>query len=111
MNENSREIKTVELTVRGRVQGVGFRIFVAMTADRLKISGWVKNLPDGSVKIRATAPRLVIDELITAIGVGPRGSRVEQVETRKQKPPGNLPGGFEIRQGFAIAEFRDGGDG
>jgi len=97
MSESSRAIETVDLAVRGRVQGVGFRIFVAMTADRLKVSGWVKNLPDGSVQIQATALRSILDELITAVTVGPHCSRVEQVETLKQKAPGDLTEGFEIR--------------
>ena len=97
MSESSRAIETVDLAVRGRVQGVGFRIFVAMTANRLKVSGWVKNLPDGSVQIQATALRSILDELITAVTVGPHGSRVEQVETLKQKAPGHLAEGFEIR--------------
>ena len=96
MSVNSHEIATVRVTVHGRVQGVGFRIFVAMTADRLNVSGWVKNLPDGSVQLQATAPRQVLDELITAVGLGPRGSRIEQVETEITKAPGKYDGGFKI---------------
>ena len=85
MNNHGRE--TVAITVRGRVQDVGFRMFVAMTADRLNVSGWAKNLPDGSVQLQATAVR-----------VGPRGSRVEHVETEILKAPAKINGGFRILQ-------------
>lgn len=96
MNNHDRE--TVAITVRGRVQGVGFRMFVAMTADRLNVSGWARNLPDGSVQLQATAARPALSELITAVRVGPRGSRVEHVETEILKAPVKITGGFRILQ-------------
>ena len=99
MNVNSREIETVSMTVRGRVQGVGFRIFVSTVADRLNVSGWVQNLPDGSVRLQATAPRQILDELSAALWLGPRGSLVEQVESEKIETPGDSDGGFRILQG------------
>ena len=37
------------LRFTGRVQGVGFRFFVAMNAERCHLTGWVKNMSDGSV--------------------------------------------------------------
>ena len=40
-----------EITVAGRVQGVGFRFFTQQTALNLRITGWVKNQTDGSVII------------------------------------------------------------
>ncbi|MCZ6538725.1 MAG: acylphosphatase [Chloroflexi bacterium] len=100
MSVNSHEIETVGVTVHGRVQGVGFRMFVASIADRLNVSGWVKNLPDGSVQLQATAPRQVLDALITAVGLGPRGSHIERVETRTieagRETPASKSEGFEI---------------
>lgn len=100
MNVNNHEIATVGVTVRGRVQGVGFRMFIAMTANRLNVSGWVKNLADGSVRLEATAPRQVLDQLVTALGMGPRGSRIEQVETEILGAPGDNPA--ENDEGFRI---------
>lgn len=99
MSVNSHEIATISMTVRGRVQGVGFRIFVALTAERLNVSGWVKNLPDGSVQLQATAPRQVLDELITAVSLGPHGSHIAQVDTETVIAPGGNPAnamGFNI---------------
>jgi acylphosphatase len=53
--------------VSGRVQGVGFRYFVADAASRENISGWVRNLPDGRVEISADgdaeARAAVVDEV------------------------------------------------
>ena len=62
------------LRFTGRVQGVGFRFFVAMNAERCHLTGWVKNMSDGSVtaevplaphKARAPAMRrpCVLNEL------------------------------------------------
>ena len=96
MSEHDLEFETVGVTVRGWVQGVGFRIFVAMNADRLNVSGWVKNLPDGSVQLQATARRQALGKLIAAVGQGPPGSSVEQVETEKQKAPTGNGEGFRI---------------
>lgn len=44
-------MKRMMIKVTGRVQGVGFRWFVKQTADQMKITGWVKNQWDGSVKM------------------------------------------------------------
>ena len=39
------------LRFTGRVQGVGFRFFVAMNAERCHLTGWVKNMSDGSLSL------------------------------------------------------------
>ena len=96
MSVNSHEIETVGVTVHGRVQGVGFRMFVAMTADRLSVSGWVKNLPDGSVRLQATGPRPALDELIVIVRQGPGGAHITEVETQKLKTPTATSEGFRI---------------
>jgi acylphosphatase len=44
---------SVKLVVRGRVQGVGYRYFIARTASELGINGYVKNLYSGDVEIVA----------------------------------------------------------
>jgi acylphosphatase len=64
----------LEATVRGRVQGVGFRWFVLQVADGLAIGGWVANEPDGTV-------RCVAETLLTALRDGPPGARVDRVDT------------------------------
>jgi acylphosphatase len=70
------------VTVRGRVQGVGFRAFVENEALRRGLEGWVRNCRDGSVEaIFAGAPQIVI-EMIEATRRGPRSSRVETLDQR-----------------------------
>lgn len=65
--------------VYGRVQGVGFRFFVKNKAISLKITGWVRNLPDGNVEIRAQGDTPNLEQLLHLIETGPVGSRVEKV--------------------------------
>ena len=49
------------LTVRGRVQGVGFRCFAQETAESLGLTGWVRNREDGAVEAEAQGTVEVID--------------------------------------------------
>ncbi len=51
-------------TVRGSVQGVGYRWFVQRVASRLELDGWVANRADRSVEVVAEGPREAIDELL-----------------------------------------------
>jgi acylphosphatase len=70
------------VTVRGRVQGVGFRAFVEYEALRRDLEGWVRNCRDGSVEaIFAGAPQIVT-EMIETTRRGPRSSRVETLDQR-----------------------------
>jgi acylphosphatase len=70
----------LHVVVRGRVQGVGFRWFVRETARSLDVSGWVKNLPDGSVEVAADGPNGAITRLREELQRGPDGARVESLE-------------------------------
>jgi acylphosphatase len=68
------------ITVRGRVQGVGFRYFVQNAATRLGLTGNVRNCPDSSVEIVAEGSNRAIADLIEQVKQGPRLSRVERVD-------------------------------
>ena len=48
----------------GRVQGVGFRYYAVNKANQLGLTGWVKNLPDGTVEMEVQGNEPSIDELI-----------------------------------------------
>lgn len=48
----------------GRVQGVGFRYYAVQKANQLGITGWVKNLYDGSVEMEVEGQEELIDQLI-----------------------------------------------
>jgi acylphosphatase len=68
--------------VTGRVQGVGFRAFVAREAKLRRVEGWVRNCADGRVEAVFAGPAAVVEELIAACRVGPISSRVtDLVET------------------------------
>jgi acylphosphatase len=90
--------KRLEATVRGRVQGVGFRWFVSRTAARLELSGWVANRPDGSVQLVAEGPESALEALEAALRRGPQGAGVADVEVRRLPATGTY-GAFEIRSG------------
>jgi acylphosphatase len=70
----------LHLRVRGKVQGVGFRWFVREQARRCDLAGWVRNNPDGSVELEVSGDDDCVERFRTAVGVGPPGARVEDLE-------------------------------
>lgn len=66
----------VKLVAKGRVQGVGFRWFVHQKGQKLKVAGYVRNLPNGDVEIEAEGSRGQLEELIKYVKTGPTFSRV-----------------------------------
>jgi acylphosphatase len=78
----------LHVIVRGRVQGVGFRWFVRSEARRLGLAGWVRNLPDGTVELRAKGMESFLVTLRTAIGRGPEGAIVTDIEVVAADTPG-----------------------
>lgn len=83
-------------TVTGRVQGVGFRAFVAGTAESLGLSGWVRNLPDGRVELAARGAKMQLIALSLALQKGPHGAHVGAVDLDWSRGPGDGRG-FQIR--------------
>jgi acylphosphatase len=66
--------------VRGRVQGVGFRAWVAQTAVARGLAGWVRNRRDGSVEAVFVGPLDAVSAMIESCGQGPLIARVTSVE-------------------------------
>ena len=66
--------------VSGRVQGVGFRWFVARRAAELGLAGWARNLPSGQVEVVAAGEAGAMSHLEASLRAGPRLARVESVE-------------------------------
>jgi len=85
-------------TVRGRVQGVGFRWFVMREAERLGLSGWVANAADGSVRVVAEGERADLDVFAERLSVGPAGARVLDVSLGWSAATG-AEAGFSVRSG------------
>ena len=86
--------KAVQYRVTGRVQGVGFRAFVADVARDEGVSGWVRNLPDGSVEARAEGDVDALRRFEWRLWQGPSHARVDDVATEDVVPDGAT--GFRI---------------
>lgn len=80
-------MRSVRVIVRGRVQGVGFRWFVKDAAEAHGVSGWVRNLRDGSVEAELRGEDAAIQTVVDAISDGPAGSRVDNVRTTEEASP------------------------
>jgi len=63
------------------VQGVGFRWWTRKTAERLGVTGSVRNMPDGTVEVRAAGTEQALRELEDRLRDGPRSAKVRRVET------------------------------
>ncbi|MFV2062470.1 MAG: acylphosphatase [Chloroflexota bacterium] len=85
-------------TVRGSVQGVGFRWFVQQEALRLGIEGWVANQSDGSVEVVAEGQPEALEDMLMLLREGPSGASISGVVARREPARGSL-GGFHVRSG------------
>lgn len=74
--------------VRGRVQGVGFRMDAAAAADRLGVAGTVRNLLDGSVEAALEGEPEAVDSMIEHLRRGPSSARVDGLDVRREEPRG-----------------------
>lgn len=89
-------MKRVRATVRGRVQGVGFRAGAASEARRLRLGGWVRNLFDGTVETVAEGPDEAVDAYLAWLRKGPSLARVTNVDAEWLPREGEA-GRFEVR--------------
>ncbi|HVU52675.1 MAG TPA: acylphosphatase [Polyangia bacterium] len=89
-------MKRLPATVRGRVQGVGFRASAAAEARRLGLTGWVRNKLDGSVEVMAEGPDGDTDALLAWLRKGPSLAHVTSVDPEWLAPAGDGVS-FEVR--------------
>ena len=68
-----------QVTIRGRVQGVGYRAWVEYEATRRDLEGWVRNRRDGSVEALFAGAEEVVSAMIESCRRGPSSARVEAV--------------------------------
>ena len=75
-----------QVTIRGRVQGVGFRYWVEQEAMTRGLEGWVRNRSDGAVEALFAGPADVVVEMIGICRRGPPSARVEAVQEEPASP-------------------------
>lgn len=80
-----KEITACHFVISGRVQGVFFRDWTVKTARQLELSGWVRNLADGTVEIHAEGPSESMEHFASLLHEGPRAADVTGVK-RKSVP-------------------------
>lgn len=85
-----------QLKITGRVQGVGFRASTRRRARKLGLTGWVKNLSDGSVEAVVEGSEEDAKQLISWAKEGPRRARVDDVDVTWKEHQGEFQG-FNIR--------------
>ncbi len=87
-------MRRVRVVVFGKVQGVFFRAETRRVARELGLSGWVRNVPDGTVEAMFEGQPEAVDKAIDWCKTGPPGAIVNTVEIYEERPCGEK--GFRI---------------
>jgi acylphosphatase len=77
-------IETVFVHIRGKVQGVGFRMATVRRAHMVGATGWVQNLQDGSVEALVQGTPDQVDQMLEWLGRGPPGAVVKDISSRRE---------------------------
>lgn len=85
-------VRSCRLHIAGRVQGVGFRDWLARAAGAEAVTGWARNWRDGSVEAHLQGPRAACDAVIERCRSGPHLARVEWVEVVRDEPERDVSG-------------------
>jgi acylphosphatase len=80
-------MRAKQITISGRVQGVGYRDWMVRTACTLGVDGWVRNTADGRVEALVSGDTAAVEELLRACRRGPRLAEVSSIEERFADPP------------------------
>jgi len=78
-------MKTVKLTISGRVQGVCFRLETKDLAKKLNLKGYIRNTPKRNVEIIAQGSETAINTLIEFCKKGPKMAHVQKIDIEKQE--------------------------
>jgi acylphosphatase len=90
------DTKRVRVRISGEVQGVGFRANCEREANRLRVTGWVRNTWDGSVEAQFEGPAPAVDQMVQWCRHGPPAAQVTGVEVT-EAPAGPPSTGFHLR--------------
>jgi acylphosphatase len=90
------DLVRIRVVVSGRVQSVGFRAFAQEKAEALGLSGYVRNVPDGSVEVVAEGEKVAAERLLAILREAFWAARVDHVRSETTQPEGGFSG-FSIR--------------
>ena len=88
--------KRIHAKVKGKVQGVFYREFTRREAESLGVSGFARNLKDGSVEIVAEGEEKQLKEFEKRFRKGPLMAFISEIEIKEQPATGEFDG-FDIR--------------
>lgn len=88
------EVKTLHLVMHGRVQGVWYRDSMRREAEKLGVSGWVRNCIGGTVEAMVQGDAAAVDSLLAWAHRGPEQAQVSRVD---EAPGSGSFTGFEVR--------------
>ncbi len=86
----------VHAWVTGRVQGVGFRAFVAYSAQKIGVTGWVRNVGYDTVEAVAEGSQVQVEQFIQMMKTGPRNSQVDESRVEAETHTGEFAD-FQVR--------------
>jgi acylphosphatase len=89
-------VKAVEVRVHGRVQGVLFRASTRIEAQRLGLTGWVRNRSDGTVQARLQGDPAAVEAMVAWCRIGPPGAEVTRLDVEDAEADDTLSE-FRIR--------------
>lgn len=86
----------IRAVIKGNVQGVGYRYFAVMKAEGLRLTGYVRNTPNGDVEVVAEGDEATLEQFTAALKRGPMGAVVRDVIAVTLPATGEFKD-FEIR--------------
>jgi acylphosphatase len=89
---------TVHLIIKGKVQGVFYRATARDEAEKLGLTGWIKNTSEGNVEVVVNGSQELIDRYIAWCWKGPSRAKVESVEVKDLQE--ERFDGFQIIRGY-----------
>jgi acylphosphatase len=90
----------VHVSIRGRVQGVGFRAWVEYGAIARGLEGWVRNRRDGSVEAVFAGPAERVAAMVTACRRGPSAARIDALD--ESEPEASVLEMRRAGEGFSV---------
>jgi acylphosphatase len=97
---------SLRVVVHGTVQGVGFRYSARAEAERLGITGWIRNRADGAVEAVIGGDAEQVQRMLDWLAHGPRDAGVTALDVSAPSEQGEAPGGFDPNGSAERGGFR-----